>query len=423
MAQNKLIDLALLTTYDEKIKALMASEDAKSIKSLSFNSSTRVVSFFKTEDGSGTAAYTVTLPDTSNFIEKVANATAGDFVTLAADGTLVDAGSTIAAQKITIVDADGHFTSTDVEGALAELAEASSGGVASKTIWLNPNETVTAGYLKTYGLYQGENSYDAQTNPATLIGKIDIPKDLVVTAGKVVTVTNGVDSDGETTSVADGTYVKLTIANQTEKIYINVADLCDVYTAQASAAQVQLAISATNVISATIVAGSIGTTELANSAVTTAKIADSNVTTAKIADENVTKGKLSTAVQASLDLADSAVQSVVEGSANGTISVDGTNVAVHGLGSAAYANTTAFDAAGTAASLIGTLDSTTASATNTADSGLVVLTEVAIADGLISTKKSKTLGSAANYADTDFLKTADYTLASTADINALFERS
>ena len=39
---------------------------------------------------------------------------------------------------------------------------------------------------------------------------------------------------------------------------------------------------------------------------------------------------------------------ITTGSANGTISVDGTNVSVKGLGSAAYANTTAFDAAGAA---------------------------------------------------------------------------
>lgn len=43
------------------------------------------------------------------------------------------------------------------------------------------------------------------------------------------------------------------------------------------------------------------------------------------------------------------VMSVTEGTANGTISVDGKDVAVHGLGSAAYAATTAFDAAGSAA--------------------------------------------------------------------------
>ena len=49
--------------------------------------------------------------------------------------------------------------------------------------------------------------------------------------------------------------------------------------------------------------------------------------------------------------ADSAVQSVAEGATNGTISVDGTDVAVHGLGSAAYTASTAYATAaqGTAA--------------------------------------------------------------------------
>ena len=46
--------------------------------------------------------------------------------------------------------------------------------------------------------------------------------------------------------------------------------------------------------------------------------------------------------------ADTAVQSVVTGSANGTIAVDGTDVAVKGLGSAAYTDSTAYDAAGSA---------------------------------------------------------------------------
>lgn len=49
------------------------------------------------------------------------------------------------------------------------------------------------------------------------------------------------------------------------------------------------------------------------------------------------------------ELADSAVQSVVAGSVNGTIAVDGTDVAVTGLKSAAFVETTAFDAAGSAA--------------------------------------------------------------------------
>lgn len=46
--------------------------------------------------------------------------------------------------------------------------------------------------------------------------------------------------------------------------------------------------------------------------------------------------------------ADSAVQNIATGSANGTIAVDGTDVAVKGLSSAAYMAATAFDAAGSA---------------------------------------------------------------------------
>ena len=46
--------------------------------------------------------------------------------------------------------------------------------------------------------------------------------------------------------------------------------------------------------------------------------------------------------------ADSAVQSVTTGTTNGTVAVDGTDVAVKGLGSAAFTDTTAYDASGAA---------------------------------------------------------------------------
>ncbi len=55
--------------------------------------------------------------------------------------------------------------------------------------------------------------------------------------------------------------------------------------------------------------------------------------------------------------ADTALQkaSITSGSTNGSISVGGTDVAVKGLGSAAYASTTAFDAAGVAESKVNAL--------------------------------------------------------------------
>lgn len=149
--------------------------------------------------------------------------------------------------------------------------------------------------------------YTVKQNNAE-IGKINIPKDMVVQSGQIVE-----DPVGQ----APGKYVELTIANGTgDKIYIAVADLVDAYTAQQTATQVQLAISGTNEISATIVAGSITATELANDAVTTDKILNANVTadklagnavtTDKILDANVTLAKLATDVTSAFDSAGSA---------------------------------------------------------------------------------------------------------------------
>ena len=52
--------------------------------------------------------------------------------------------------------------------------------------------------------------------------------------------------------------------------------------------------------------------------------------------------------------ADTAVQTVVEGTTNGTIAVDDEDVPVHGLGSAAYTESSAYDAAGAATSAVST---------------------------------------------------------------------
>ena len=70
---------------------------------------------------------------------------------------------------------------------------------------------------------------------------------------------------------------------------------------------------------------------------------------AEVVAGSISEAQLSESIHALLDKADTSVQTVASGSANGTIAVDGTDVAVTGLGSAAFANTDAFDAAGAAA--------------------------------------------------------------------------
>ena len=184
-------------------------------------------------------------------------------------------------------------------------------------------ETTTEGMSKSYTFSQNGKQ----------ITVIDIPKDMVVSSGEVVKDPKGQEP---------GTYICLTLANATQdKIYINVAGLVDIYTAAEGATEIQLAFGGANghEVSATLVDGGVSTD----------KIADAAVTTGKIADKNVTKAKLEQAVQDSLGKADSAVQTVAEGTVNGEILVDGEGVKVHGLGSAAYQNSEAFDGAGTAA--------------------------------------------------------------------------
>lgn len=270
--------------------------------------------------------------------------------------------------------------------ALNEVRQSVSAGGTAAAITIT-SDTTTEGMAKSYTVKQGDST----------VGVIDIPKDMVVSSGTVETDPEDQDP---------GTYIVLTLANATsDKIYINAGTLVDVYTAQQSAAQVQLTInSGTREISAVIVAGSITDVELAANAVTTVKIADGNVT----------KAKLASSVQSSLDSADTALQpaDITTGEANGTIAVDGTDVSVKGLGSAAYvstgaatgnvpvngaalgttanvpvvtnasgqliphasgalksaafAETTAFDAAGTAQSLVSALESG-AVATNASD--------------------------------------------------------
>ena len=223
--------------------------------------------------------------------------------------------------------------------------------------------------LKKYTINQG----------GVKLAEIDIPKDLVVKSGRLVTVkastqdltdweeledNSGVErplsewivvgsSTGETITSSSitkaGSYIELTInvsdgSNLSDtKIYIDVSKLIDAYSTEQNATQVQLSIVGYT-ISGRIVSQSI----------TSAELATNSVTTIKIADLNVTKAKLEQSVQHSLDLADTAIQSIVTGSTNYGFYVDGGFVQVCGLDSAALKPETAFDVAGAAENVRGT---------------------------------------------------------------------
>lgn len=66
------------------------------------------------------------------------------------------------------------------------------------------------------------------------------------------------------------------------------------------------------------------------------------------ADKNKVTVAATTVLTNAIDKANSAVQTIAEGDTNGTIKVDGTDVAVKGLGSAAYTDSSAYDESGAA---------------------------------------------------------------------------
>lgn len=252
---------------------------------------------------------------------------------------LANVATSGAAADVSIADSGNKFTATTVEGALAEIATAlDSAGAVTMTTDTSPQDT---SLLKRYTLSQNGSN----------IGTIDIPKDLVAVSGEIVHQ----DGSGNT-----GTFIKLTIQNG-NPFYIDVASLIE-YNSVADTDEIDLTESATHQISATIKTGSIALTKLASS------------------------------VQTSIGKADSALQAsdITTGTTDGTIKIKNTDVAVAGLGSAAYANTTAFDAAGAATSAVNALDSSVA-ATTASGNAYSVLTGVTQTNGKLTAKTEVTL--------------------------------
>lgn len=278
MATIKYVDLARLTQYNELIKNYINTADAKAFKTAKFDETSRTLKLFKAESPADDAVadFSVEIPETdiSGLLEKIASATEGDVVVANADGTIKDSGVKLddLATKTEVETVDGKIgTITDLETtnktdlvvAINEVRNSVSAGGTESAVTMTTDIT-TENMLKSYTIKQGSNT----------VGVIDIPKDLVVVSGTVET-----NPDGQ----AEGTYIKLVIANQTDPLYINVGTLVDLYVEKADATQIQLTVdNSTREISAVIVDGSVDADALAENSVTTVKIADANVTLAKL---------------------------------------------------------------------------------------------------------------------------------------------
>ena len=141
---------------------------------------------------------------------------------------------------VTLVDdaaAEGELTKQTIKQGKAG-SEKTIGSIVVPNLKMGVKAAPNNGYLKTYQFTYGTGS----------AFEIDIPKDLVVESGEVIVVAD----DSPVSGLTNGTYLKLVITNQTEPVYINVADLCDVYTGKTVTDGVSVAISASNEISATL---------------------------------------------------------------------------------------------------------------------------------------------------------------------------
>lgn len=218
----------------------------------------------------------------------------------AGDNSITIAGSaTKPSVAVKVSKAAGNALSLADDGLKVEIPE-----VKVPKYSLVKDEKAAAGDIATYHLTKdGVNEGVA----------INIPKDLVVSSGSVETFTAGALPEGVTEA---GTYIKLTLANSTKPLYINVSKLIEYVTG--------------------------GSGE--NDAIQINVSSDTHKVTANVKNGSLTKEMLAAGVVASLGKADSAVQTVAAGETNGTIKVDGNEVAVKGLQNAAFATVESINA-------------------------------------------------------------------------------
>lgn len=224
---------------------------------------------------------------------KAKNAESADFATSASSAT-----------KAT-QDAEGNVI-TDTYATKTELSDGyvSIGTYNQGMSYKADSSAVERVYAKKADLVDYSVSIEEDTTDSAIakryifkqlgeeIGRIDLAKELVVTSGTVEEVAEA-DAPYAGAVVGDK-YIKLVIANQADPIYIPAKDLVDIYTAKSGAAEVQVAISNTNEISATLV----------NGGVSEEKLAEAVKTKLNKAHEHDNKALLDTYTQTEANLAD-----------------------------------------------------------------------------------------------------------------------
>ena len=254
-------------------------------------------------------------------------------------------------------DALGDTDTQQYKDTLKEIqdyinSDATAAGEMTASIQANANaiDAIEADYLKAQDKTDLTNAINGKADNSTvteLSGKVTTlegqvatkaeQSDLATVSGKVTTLEGKVDTEGkvsEAIAAAKGEATKhaddaITALDAT----VNSADV-----EEGKGIKITVVETDGKLTSATV-SGNYDNKYDAKGAAGTAE------TNAKNYADGLA-GNYATAAQGAK--ADTAVQSVSTGSANGTIAVDGEDVAVKGLGSAAYTASTAYDVAGSA---------------------------------------------------------------------------
>lgn len=354
---KKYVDYAGLQKYDTLIKGQILSDAATAAADAV--DALDVTEFALATMSSGSIISIAGIKEDNGQIAKGVNAANNiTFAKVAATGSAAD---------VNYDPTVSGLTASDVKSALDEVAAASSGGVASKSIWVHDDSAGQADYAKVYKIYQGENDYvadrtDGKANP-TLKGTLNIPKDKVLQDASIVnivfkasdnTLHEGSESGPDVTSLIMGSatptandagkYLKMEMQNVTDPLYVNLQVFVDVYTVESGAIEIQLALS-NHEFSASVV--SIDGSKIVYKAETSSGAGDGETVKqalTRLDGADTTTGSVSKKIKDAIDALDTSsdVAMASNNSSTGAVTFTGSLAEVNGMVSAGSADNVIF---------------------------------------------------------------------------------
>lgn len=252
-----------LTTTDQTIAGAIDELDAKQgDEVLTTTAQTLSGAVNELDLKQGDAVLTTTAQDLSAAVNELDAKQGDDVLTVIDTKASKTVAETNLSSAVNVLDkelGENKDFSTDIDDKTTVVAAINS--VFKQGQVKITEDTTNTELLKTYIFTQ---DFEADGTTPHEIGRIELAKELVVTSGECIIATGTeVREDGSSFGLeADKSYLKLTIANQVDPVYIDTRDLVNDYTAEEDAVQIQLAISADREISATVVPLSITHTEV-----------------------------------------------------------------------------------------------------------------------------------------------------------------